>query len=269
MKTIRKYGFVIAAVLVGVYLTIPALVFDFGRAVLVLERADIDRVIAITEALPPFPSPTEMTEESLRPFAAARVEVHEVESRGRRSYRLRSQHLFYDLYQEPSLLRSLYAWVESARGVFRTGQDEYLGWLWFTVVCVSTAYVVQLRVCHRWKLNASVVSVSRWLFFCGCAMAASMILAAVLECDVRAPWVSVASRLLSGPAYVFGGYVYSPPMIVWEAIILLSAIQWVLVGALGTLLIKRLKGRRLSWVIACSLAACGALGLITIAVNGL
>ncbi len=268
----RRIYIAVLTFLVGAYLTIPTFLFNGGERVVVLGRPDIDKLGSLNREFNKVLD-TYINIESREPpdkevrqkLLAIEVECYEIEAGGKKGYRLRCQEVFYrrpyGRYQEPHVVRSIFPWVAHFGDIFDIDTDEYLGWLWFTIICINIAYYIHSKVRARWKDSPQVVASSRWVFFCLCAMGASMILIAFLDYRVELSFISVASRVLSGPAYVFVEYVYRISGCIWETLILYSAIQWVLIGGLGCLVLRRLKGRYLAWGILSALAICAVLGL--------
>lgn len=260
----RAIYFAALTFLVGAYLTIPTFLFDGGQRIVVLGRPDIDKLGSLNREFRThwnIESRKLPDKETRQKLVAIEVECYEIEAGGKEGYRLRCQELFYGRYQEPHVVRSIFPWVAYFGHIFDYDTDEYLGWLWFALICINIAYYIHSKVRTRWKDKLQVVTSSRWVFFCLCAMGASMILIAFLDYRVQLSFISVASRVLSGPAYVFVQYGYRISGCIWETLILYSAIQWVLIGVLGCFIIRWLKGSHLVWEMLSTLAICAVLGL--------
>jgi len=250
--------------LLGVYLTVPVLLFDCNQAVVVLERPDIDELASLDKDFRAYFNPgsgTPRSEEAEQKLAAIRDKWNGIVAGGGPGYSLVSQEVFLGQFQTPHFVRGLFAWIRHIPATIALSPDEYLGWSWFTLICVNVAYHAHQRVRKRWKDSQTVIASSRWLLFCASAMAASMILMGLLECGFRVAFTITASRVFSGPAYVLDQYGCRIPWIWEERMILYSAIQWLLIGGLGCLLMRKLEGRHLLLIVVAVSAVCAVMGL--------
>jgi hypothetical protein len=257
----------VVTLLLGAYLSLPALMFfDCSQQVVVLPRPHIDRLIVLSKKAWARHRDVNglrnrRTQDSLLELAEIESEMESIEAEGRCGYRVVSQELFLEGYQTPHIARTLFPWVRHAGRIFERDADEYLVWLWFTIVCLNVVLLAYSEIHKRWEGDLKVVAWARWLLFCACAMAASMSLIALINYQIDLRALKVLSLVFSGPAYVYDQYGYSISWIWDERLILYSGIQWLLIGLVGCIVIKWLRGRHLPWCIIATLAACAGLGL--------
>lgn len=246
--SLRAVCLAVVTVGLGIYLTTPVLLFDLSQRVLVLERAEIDELTRLREEFLALTDTAaqETGKEDLRKKARALIaEYRGVEAGGEPGFRLRCQEFIHAKYQEPHFLRSAFFWFAYIENVFPGNTDEYLGWLWFTVLCTNLARFVHARVSRAWSKSPLVLACFRWILFCTGAMGASMIVIALRDCGARLPFLTAASYVLAGSAYLFDQHVYRISWSTGDRMILYAALQWILLGAYGCFVVRCVKGPHL------------------------
>ena len=256
----RTIWIVSATVLVGAYLTIPTILFNGDQRIVILNQADIDSLVALDKEGRAIHEKGSKGKEAQQKLDAFIGKWDTIEVRGTPGYRMASQKVIFEKYQPPHFARSIFPWFDQM-SIFRRDTDEYLGWLWFTLFFINIAFYAHTRIREKWEDDPRIVACSRWVLFCLGGMGTAMISAALVGYSVPFSIFRFISRVLSGPAHVFDQHVL---LISWpwdERVVLYTAIQWVLLGTIGCLVLRRFKGRYLAWNIGASLAGCAILGM--------
>jgi hypothetical protein len=77
--------------------------------------------------------------EAQQKLEALAADWHAIEAGGTRGFRLAFQEVFFERYQTPHIVRSLFPWFDPMGYIFAADTHEYFGWLCFTLICVGSA----------------------------------------------------------------------------------------------------------------------------------